>query len=116
MQFLTALEAQFGETLLIKRCRKEWARLRQGTKTVRDYVARFRELTLQITDTSEGEKLHRFSEGLTERIRTQVELANPATLDEAVRIAEVWDRSDYAGREVHRPRHRYCCGSWDLRK
>lgn len=89
-ELIDALRDQFGEKHIVKRNRRLWSRLRQGSQTVRQYTAKFREIMLTIDDTNEGEKVHRYTEGLTDRVRVQVELQNPDSLEEAVRIAELW--------------------------
>ena len=60
---------------------------------VRDYVRRFRDEALQVDSglLTPANKLYYFINGLKVDLRTHVETLNPATYDEAVRIAEAAD-------------------------
>lgn len=73
-----------------KQARAELDSLRQK-RSVREYANEFLTIVMRITDMSENDKLHRFMSGLKAAHRKDVELREPKTLQEAIRLA---DRAD----------------------
>ena len=75
---------------------------------IRDYAKRFRDEVLQVDSgllTPES-KLFYFISGLKVDLRTHVETLNPATYDEAVRIAEAADSAQSFSSRARRPENR----------
>jgi len=58
---------------------------------VQDYATEFRSLLLEIPGMQEEEKIDRFIRGLKDNIRMEVELREPADLNEAIKIADRYD-------------------------
>jgi len=77
-----------------RRLRDEWAYARQTT-TVNEYYALLAQLAMQIGGIDEPTFLDKFIRGLKPRTKTEVELHNPQTLAEAVRIADRFDSIVY---------------------
>ena len=86
-QFEDAVKAEFQPLDSEKAARDILADLVQ-TRSVTAYVGVVRDLALQIPDLSMGDLLHKFTRGLKPHIRRDVELRDPKTLDEAIRMAE----------------------------
>jgi hypothetical protein len=86
----TELIAQFKPTNANKLARDRLANLKQTT-SVQAYSFAFRAIVLEINDISNSEKLDRFIRGLKDKVRQEVELRDPTTLEEATRIAERYD-------------------------
>jgi len=89
--FCRELRANFCPTNLTKLARDRLAYLRQTGSSVRDYVRDFRAVCLEIPLLSADERLDRFTRGLKPHIRREVELREPTTFEEAVRLAEKFD-------------------------
>lgn len=85
--FVQRLRDEFLPVNAVKVAADKLERLKQ-TGSVANFVREFRTLALQIPDLSTAEKLRRFLAGLKPRVRMEVDLRNPATLDEAVTLAE----------------------------
>jgi hypothetical protein len=94
-QFCAELRAQFTLINAVKVARDELAALKQ-TGAVQTYALRFRDITLQIPDITEPEKLDRFTRGLKPRLQRELAIREPANLDDAVRMAERIDVVDFA--------------------
>jgi Retrotransposon gag protein/Zinc knuckle len=77
--------------------RDEWAYLRQTT-TVSDYYARLTQLAMQLGEVEQERLVDKFVRGLKPKTRTEVELRDPQTLEEASRVADRFDTIVY-----HRP-------------
>lgn len=88
--FVDGIKAHFTPIDPIKIARDQLASLQQ-TGTVRDYTATFRQLNTRIPMMSEDERLDRYIRGLKPRTRKEVEIREPATYDEATRLAEKLD-------------------------
>jgi hypothetical protein len=78
----------------IRRLRDEWAYLRQTT-TVSDYYARLTQLAMQLGEVEEERLVDKFIRGLKPKTRTEVELRDPQTLEQASRIADRFDTIVY---------------------
>jgi hypothetical protein len=86
--FCSLLRATFQPVSSAQQARNQLARLRQ-TKDMRSYISYFRDVCLKIPDLSASEKLARFKEGISDpRIRTELDLRNVTTFEQAVVIAE----------------------------
>jgi Retrotransposon gag protein len=77
-----------------RRLRDEWAYLRQTT-TVSDYYARLTQLAIQLGEVDEERLVDKFIRGLKPKTRTEVELRDPQTLEQASRIAYRFDTIVY---------------------
>ena len=93
----TSIKAYFVPPNYTRRLRDEWAYLRQTT-TVSDYYARLTQLAMQLGEVEEERLVDKFIRGLKPKTRTEVELRDPQTLEEASRIADRFDTIVY-----HRP-------------
>ena len=60
--------------------------LRQ-TGSVLSYAHRLQDLLLHLPDRSEADKVHNFTSGLKPKVKTEVVLKKPKTLEEAIRLA-----------------------------
>ena len=90
----TALLAYFIPPNHTRRLRDEWAYLRQTT-TVSDYYARLTQLAMQLGEVEEERLVDKFIRGLKPKTKTEVELHDPQTLMEAVRLADRYDTIVY---------------------
>ena len=88
--FATALRTTFAVINPVKTARDQLARLRQR-KSVREYAAIFRQLTLSIPGITDDEKKDRFVRGLKPRVMQAVVMKDPDTFAEAVQMAERYD-------------------------
>ena len=100
--FQAAMLAEFQPMDNIKTARDKLADLSQRT-SVATYASCLRDLAIQIPDLSPGDLLHKFNRGLKPNIRREVELRDPTTLDEAIKLAERVDTIDYS---MHRSSRR----------
>jgi hypothetical protein len=94
-QFSTELRDQFTIVNAVKVARDELAALKQ-TGAVQNYAIKFRDITLQIPDITDQEKLDRFVRGLKPRLQRELAIREPATLDDAIRMAERIDVLDFS--------------------
>lgn len=78
----------------VKVARDKLARLTQ-TNSVRLYASTFKSLALEIPGMTDDERKDRFIRGLKKNTQKEVELREPATFEEAVRIAERYDAISY---------------------
>ena len=83
-----------------KIARDKLAMLKQ-TNSVAKYNFDFTQLCLEINDISESEKLDKYVRGLKDRIRVEVELAEPTTLPQAMSKAQRIDNITYQSRMGH---------------
>src|SRR5208282_5682611 len=90
----TALLAYFIPPNHARRLRDEWAYTRQ-TATVNEYYTRLAQLAMQLDDITETIFLDKFIRGLKPKTKTEVELHDPQTLAEAVRLADRYDTIVY---------------------
>ena len=90
--FKMKVRSQFRMDNLVRRARDDLYALRQKEKeSVSDFLHKFRQICIRISDLSEAEKLDKFLRALTTNVRMQVELKEPETFEEAARFA---DRAD----------------------
>lgn len=89
-QFTQLLRHTFKPINSVKVARDKLAELQQKT-SVRSYATAFRNIALDIPGMTNEEKLDKFSRGLKRTIREHVEMKEPATFEEAVRLAERYD-------------------------
>jgi hypothetical protein len=83
-----------------KIARDKLAMLKQ-TNSVAKYNFDFTQLCLEINDISESEKLDKYIRGLKDRIRVEVELAEPTALAQAMSKAQRIDNITYQSRMAH---------------
>lgn len=89
-EFKERIQAAFKTINSTRTARDKMARLKQTT-SVRNYSTEFRNLSLDIPDMSEGDKLDRYIRGLKQEIQREVDMKEPANFEEAVRLAERLD-------------------------
>ena len=89
--FSQELRLNFCPTNTVKLARDKLAYLRQNSASVRDYIREFRTVTMEIPGISADEKLDRFVRGLKPYIRKEVELREPPTYEDAIKLAEKFD-------------------------
>ncbi|GAO47243.1 hypothetical protein G7K_1453-t1 [Saitoella complicata NRRL Y-17804] len=77
--------------------RDEWHGSRQTT-SVGEYVTRLNNLRIQIPEIRDIEFLDKFIHGLKPKVRLELELRNPQTLDEAIMIADRYDSITFSNR------------------
>jgi hypothetical protein len=68
------------------------------TTSVHEYTSRFRSAIRYLSDRSPADHLHYYIRGLKSHVKTIVLTHQPATLDEAITIAEQGDRASYLAR------------------
>ena len=83
-----------------KIARDKLAVLKQ-TNSVAKYNFDFTQLCLEINDISESEKLDKYIRGLKDRVRVEVELAEPTALAQAMSKAQRIDNITYQSRMAH---------------
>lgn len=88
--FAAALRQQFRPVNTAKTARDRLVNLRQ-TRSVQDYAYHFRSIIIDIPGMTEDEKIDRFVRGLKDRIRQEVDLREPGTLDKAISLADRYD-------------------------
>jgi hypothetical protein len=104
-EFKALIGAHFKPINSVKAARDKLANHRQ-TRSVQEYTYRFRQIILEIPSMSEDEKLDRFTRGLKPQTRNEVELREPSSLDELVRIAERFDSISFQTNQ-REPERRY---------
>jgi Ty3 transposon capsid-like protein/Zinc knuckle len=90
----TALRNFFTPPNKDRRLHDEWAQLRQTT-TVAEYVGRFYKLGMQLPTMEPPHLLDKFLRGLKPKTRMELELKDPQTLAEAIRLADRFDSIVY---------------------
>ena len=93
-EFTEALRQQFNPVNMPKRARDKLEFLKQKD-SVHNYVFEYQSLMLEIPDMSEADRLDRFVRGLKSRTKQEVDGRDPATLMEAIKIAERFDANTY---------------------
>lgn len=88
--FCAAIQAEFQPINTVKIARDRLAELRQRN-SVQAYAYEFRNIVADIPGMTEDEKVDKFVRGLKDRTRQEVDIRDPRTLDEAVRIADRYD-------------------------
>jgi hypothetical protein len=102
-EFCTQLTLAFRPTNSVQLARDRLSALHQKT-SVQAYTAEFRTLALRIPDLSGAESLDRYIRGLKFATRVEVSLRNPTNLNDAICIAERYDRIKYENRVYpHQP-------------
>jgi hypothetical protein len=91
-EFETALRTAFMPPNHVQHVMDKWASIKQTT-SVHSYVEAFQALLLQLPHdaTTPTATLDRFIRGLKTKTELEVRLRNPATLEEAIRIADRFD-------------------------
>jgi hypothetical protein len=84
--FQEILRAQFEPKLLTMKVRTQLRHLRQSD-SLHKYLKRFNELTVQLSNMSEEEKLVAFTDGLNEKYKFEVIRAHCKNVAEAVDVA-----------------------------
>ena len=96
-EFRDAIIAEFKPISSVSIARDKIAVLRQRT-SVATYTHEFRAITLEIPNMNEEEKLDRYKRGLKHHVRKELEIREPTSLVEAIRIAERLDAVEYSFR------------------
>jgi len=104
-QFFIELDREFVPADLQQRLRDEINNLRQkDCKNLADYIARFRQLNLQIKGMNEIDKIVYFQRGLRQATREEVQYRRCATLGEAITVALDFERAHPYSRRHDPPR------------
>ena len=93
--FSTSIRAEFKPVSSRSMARDKLATLRQHT-SVATYTHEFRALILEIPGMTEDERLDRYKRGLKYNIRKELELREPSTMSEAIRMAERLDAVEFS--------------------
>jgi hypothetical protein len=88
------LKAYFVQPNHERRLRDQWAYLRQ-TNTVTEFYSELTKLAMELNLTDEEQLLDKFVRGLKSKTKTEVELRDPRTLEEASKIADRFDTIVY---------------------
>jgi hypothetical protein len=99
-----ALKLYFVQPNHERRLRDKWAHLRQTT-TVTEYYSRVTELAMQLKLIDEEQLLDKFIRGLKTKTKTEVELRDPTTLEEASKIADRFDSIVYRKQDSWMPQY-----------
>jgi hypothetical protein len=102
LEFAAALEAAFATINPVKTARDQLATIRQR-KSVRDYAAQFRQITVFIPNITDDEKKDRFIRGLKPKVMEEVVMKDPATFADAVMMAERYDTIAFQLSRTGRP-------------
>lgn len=100
--FVDALRAAFAPHNAQLKAREQIDTLKQ-TASVSAYNTKFRELLLEVPNMQPAEQLHRYVAGLKPSIRQHVLITNPATLDDAMALADRIDEAAFAARGAPTP-------------
>lgn len=74
------------------------------TGSIEDYVARFREIIMQIREMSPLDQVDHFIAGLKPETQKEVNYLNCETLRDAIAAAQAYERAHFGGAEPRRPR------------
>ena len=86
--FVERLRGRFQPINSAQTARVHLDGLRQGAKqSVQDYISAFRTLLVRVPDMSEGDRVHRFLQGLRPSIATQLRVNGVSTLDASIAMA-----------------------------
>ena len=96
--FATAIEKAFKSVETERIARDRLATLRQRT-SVSDYADTFTRLLLDVPNIHPSDVVYRFLQGLKPTIRLHVELQRPATLDDAITLAQTVDSTLFSIRQ-----------------
>ena len=105
-EFQQAFVAQFVPKSTVLAARERLSRYVQH-KSARQYTEGFRQLILQVPDISPSEALDRYKRGLKSSVRVLVELAEPATWEDAAIKAEGVDSIQFMTRSTATPSNNY---------
>jgi hypothetical protein len=95
--FKNALRTAFLPVNAVKAARDRLDEIRQ-TGSVEGYNGAFRSLMLEIPTMDAETVLHRYIKGLKPHVQEQIQIQDPATLDEAMHAADRVDRARASGR------------------
>jgi hypothetical protein len=102
--FQAAIREQFSSANTTRAARDEISVLRQ-TRSVKAYADEFQTLLIQIPNMGPEDQLDRFIRGLKDKVRIELELREPTTLAEAIRIAEKLDMIMFGARAPRQDHH-----------
>ena len=97
LAFTQALSTAFAAPNAQQKAREKLDALRQST-SVAAYSAKFRDLLLEVPNMQPAESLHRYVTGLKPGVKQHVLIANPATVDEAMALADRVDQASFGTR------------------
>ena len=90
--FVAALRKEFQDFNIQKRARDHLAELCQRNRSVQKYAQEFREIMRELPHMHEEDRIDHFTRKLKNaEIRKEIDLRSPATLDEAINIADRYD-------------------------
>lgn len=96
--FYAAITSEFQPINTTKIARDKLAELKQRN-SVQSYAFEFRNIVAELPSMTEEEKVDKFIRGLKDRTRQEVDIRDPKSLEEAIRIA---DRFDAISFQSHR--------------
>jgi hypothetical protein len=96
-EFSAAIQAQFQPVDPEQVARDRLDVVKQA-RSVKDYIASFTNLLIEIPGMTEAAKVHRFVKGLRTDLRVQVAVQRPTTLMDAMKIATAADNAVYLSR------------------
>ena len=108
------LRRQFKPVNADRVARDQLSRLRQD-RSVQEYVARFRNICLEISDLSDSEQLDRFIRGLKRAAQRELELHRPDSFDVAVEVGERADAVEWRLRNRNTTSSSYVTNSYRQR-
>jgi len=94
-----AIDRQYGVIDEQKKARDALINLRQ-THSVEDYIQKFEQIVVCITDINDAEMMHKFLHGLKPEIKQRLLVSSPSDLNEAMQYAQSLD-------DVLHPRNPY---------
>lgn len=102
--FYEALTLEFQPINTTKIARDKLAELRQRN-SVQAYVFEFRNVVAEVPNMSEEEKVDKFIRGLKEKTRQEVDIRDPKSLEEAIRIADRYDTISFQNHRKAIPKY-----------
>ena len=88
----TLILEQFSETNSLTTLRDRFVAVHQTT-TVAKYIAEFQQIVLELPEKAEADQVHQFLRGLKKQVQLHTRTHHPATLAQAMRIADEADRA-----------------------
>ena len=99
----TLILEQFSETNRLTTLRDRFVTVHQTT-TVAKYIAGFQQIVLELPEKAEADQVHQFLRGLKKQVQLHTRTHHPASLAQAMRIADEADRAIF---DVGRPTSSY---------
>lgn len=94
IEVLSQLQAYFTPPNMHDTLMDKWVNIRQ-TSSVSRYVAELRSIQLQLPELTQLQILDKFIRGLRQRTKIEIKLRAPASVEEAITLADRFDRIVY---------------------